>query len=366
MEGTTKTITWQSEGSISDVNIEYSSNEGGVWVEVDPQNVGNNLTYDWTVPQITSNKCLVRITNVADANVTDVSDKVFTIYVCTMVADLTGDCCVDWFDMYELAEEWLTSSGEGLIDFMDYAVLADEWLRCTNIAPRVNAGEDESINLTDGNSVSLDGTVIDDGLPDPPADVTTLWEQKSGSGTVIFGNPNDIDTTATFTEADTYILRLTADDGELSDYDEMTVVVTSLVNGLNYEYYEGDWEQLPDFDLLTPLEVGTVNNFDISGAAAEDYFGYRFTGYIDIATEGTYTFYTSSDDGSQLFIGETLVVDNDGQHAPQEVSGIIYLTVGKHEIEVTYFEWIVGQVLTVSYEGPGVAKTQIPDGVLYR
>ena len=67
----------------------------------------------------------------------------------------------------------------------------------------------------------LDGTVTDDGRPNPPAAVTTTWTQQSGPGTVTFGNASAIDTTATFSAAGTYVLRLTADDGDLDAFDEV-------------------------------------------------------------------------------------------------------------------------------------------------
>ena len=93
-----------------------------------------------------------------------------------------------------------------------------------NTAPSVNAGSDDTITLpTD--TVNLDGTVSDDGLPDPPAGVTTTWTKQSGPGTVTFGNANAVDTTATFSTDGVYVLRLTADDGDLTEYDEVTITV---------------------------------------------------------------------------------------------------------------------------------------------
>jgi hypothetical protein len=136
--------------------------------------------------------------------------------------------------------------------------------------------------------------------------------------------------------------------------------------GLNYEYYEGDWDLLPDFDSLTTALVGKVDNFDIGVRTQNDYFGFRFTGQIDIATAGDYTFYTESDDGSQLYIGSTLVVDNDGLHGMVEQSGTISLSTGMHPITVTMFEKGGGEGLNVQYEGPGITKGPIPDDVLYR
>ena len=96
--------------------------------------------------------------------------------------------------------------------------------QASNSAPTVDAGSDDSITLpTD--TVSLDGTVSDDGLPDPPAAVSLVWTQESGPGTATFGDDEAEDTTATFSEAGTYVLRLTADDGDLTAYGEVTITV---------------------------------------------------------------------------------------------------------------------------------------------
>ena len=52
----------------------------------------------------------------------------------------------------------------------------------------------------------------------------------SGPGTVTFGNVSALSTTAGFSVAGTYVLRLTASDGLLSAFDELTVTVTGVVN----------------------------------------------------------------------------------------------------------------------------------------
>jgi hypothetical protein len=98
-----------------------------------------------------------------------------------------------------------------------------------NQAPTVDAGPNRGV--TQPGSASLDGTVTDDGLPTPPGAVTTTWSMVSGPGTVTFANANAVDTTATFSAAGTYVLRLTANDGQLSASDEMTVVVQSVGGG---------------------------------------------------------------------------------------------------------------------------------------
>ena len=88
-----------------------------------------------------------------------------------------------------------------------------------NSAPLVDAGTDATIRLpTD--SVALDGTVSDDGLP-IPVPVTT-WSGPPGVG---FADPGAVDTTATLPGPGTYLLELAADDTEFQTSDTVTVIV---------------------------------------------------------------------------------------------------------------------------------------------
>jgi hypothetical protein len=93
----------------------------------------------------------------------------------------------------------------------------------SNAAPVVSAGLDQTITLPA--SASLDGTVSDDGLPNPPGAVTSTWSKVSGPGTVTFGNANAVDTTASFSVDGVYTLRLTANDGALSSSDDVVITV---------------------------------------------------------------------------------------------------------------------------------------------
>ena len=138
------------------------------------------------------------------------------------------------------------------------------------------------------------------------------------------------------------------------------------VNGLDYKYYEGTYSNVPAFTNLTPTKTGTSSTFDITLANRADQFAFNFTGFINVPSDGQYTFYTNSDDGSNLYIDGVLVVNNDGIHAPLEKSGIIGLAAGKHAISVGFFENSGGQTLNVSYAGPGVSKQAIPASALFR
>lgn len=94
-----------------------------------------------------------------------------------------------------------------------------------NAAPVVEAGPNRTITLP--STAALDGTVSDDGLPNPPAKVTVAWSKVSGPGTVTFANGSSVDTTAAFSVAGSYVLRLTASDNALFGSDTMTVTVNA-------------------------------------------------------------------------------------------------------------------------------------------
>ncbi|WP_052733079.1 PA14 domain-containing protein [Hymenobacter terrenus] len=141
---------------------------------------------------------------------------------------------------------------------------------------------------------------------------------------------------------------------------------TNIAAGLNYNYNQGTWNKLPDFEQLPALRTGTVTTFDLSSANQADNFAFHFYGYINVPADGQYTFATKSDDGSKLYIGNTLVVDNDGLHDIVEKSGTIGLKAGKHFIAVDYFEATGGNTLQVFFQGPGLAKQLVPASALFR
>ncbi len=71
----------------------------------------------------------------------------------------------------------------------------------------------------------------------PPGLVSVTWAAVSGPGTVTFTDPGAVDTTATFSTAGSYLLRLTASDGVLNGYDELsvTVALADLIFGDGFE-----------------------------------------------------------------------------------------------------------------------------------
>ncbi|HPN36396.1 MAG TPA: glycoside hydrolase family 38 C-terminal domain-containing protein [bacterium] len=130
--------------------------------------------------------------------------------------------------------------------------------------------------------------------------------------------------------------------------------------GVCCSYYEGVWKWLPNFPQLSPIRTAVLPDFSLPDQAREDHFAVLYTAMINIPADGFYTFYTRSDDGSALWIGDVKVVDNDGSHGADEKAGLIGLAAGWHPITVHYFEDHGEQSLQVSYAGPGIPKQIIP------
>ena len=92
-----------------------------------------------------------------------------------------------------------------------------------NQPPVVDAGSDRAIVLPA--VANLSASADDDGLPDPPGALTLAWSKVSGPGTVAFGNASSVATTASFSSAGVYVLRLSASDGALDASDDITISV---------------------------------------------------------------------------------------------------------------------------------------------
>ncbi len=143
---------------------------------------------------------------------------------------------------------------------------------------------------------NLDGTVSD-ANGDP---LTTTWSLVSGPGSVTFGTASAVDTTATFTVAGTYTLRLTANDGygPVSD----TVVIT------------------------------------ITQSAAVDYSGWIATANLGGGVDATFNGDANNDglaNGLSWLLGATSPEQNGQQFLPQAVASSGNLTLSFKTVKST-------------------------------
>ena len=95
-----------------------------------------------------------------------------------------------------------------------------------NAAPAVSAGPDLQASV--GETIALAGSVVDDGLIEPPV---ITWARVEGPADVVFADPGSASTTAVFPSVGTYTLELAAFDGELLGTDTVLVGVVGPEGG---------------------------------------------------------------------------------------------------------------------------------------
>ena len=147
------------------------------------------------------------------------------------------------------------------------------------------------------------------------------------------------------------------------------------VAGLYKTTYAGYFNDVVSFfATATPTTYGTnpatsVQTTAITEAASDDgsNFSCQWLGYFLPSTTETYTFFTSSDDASYVWVGSNAltgfttanaIVNNGGAHGNQERSGTISLTSGVYyPIRIQFGEASGGDVMTFNYSTPTIPKT---------
>ena len=167
----------------------------------------------------------------------------------------------------------------------------------------------------------------------------------------------------------------------------------SSLEGLAGKFFNGDWRSTISTGNIGTLPLTTTNDSSnvtgttglpsaahrygvnlwtsISYTSLGDSYGFIAIGYFKPPTTGTYTFYTSSDDGSGVWIGSTAsassgrttgnaVLNNNmgGGQGDTKRSGSTTLTAGLwYAIRIVHEEGNGGDNLTFSWSGPGITET---------
>lgn len=139
-----------------------------------------------------------------------------------------------------------------------------------------------------------------------------------------------------------------------------------VVPGLNYDYFKKFFVTTADLDIVKPVSYGVTKTFNIDNAESDEYFGFRFDGYIRVPSDGIYTFYLESNDGSRLYIDGAELIENDANHGSITEPGLIGLKAGLHKIDLKYFQAGGGKVLKVSWKGSAFNEREIRANELFR
>ncbi|MBX3462280.1 MAG: alpha-L-fucosidase [Planctomycetes bacterium] len=135
-------------------------------------------------------------------------------------------------------------------------------------------------------------------------------------------------------------------------------------HGLRLARHTVDWQRIPDD------RQGLVAEHDAIAAAVAlpDGIGERtalcFRGFLDVPADDLYRFALASDDGSRLWLGGELVVDNDGPHGTVERRGAIALGRGLHPLELWWWNRTGEATLSLQWARPGEPFAPVPGAAL--
>ena len=106
--------------------------------------------------------------------------------------------------------------------------------------------------------------------------------------------------------------------------------------------------KLPDFTTIKPTASFYTKEINVSTRGFNDgfpgvdarteWFGVEYYNTVNVTKEDDYYFRVVSDDGAKFYIDDTLIIDNDGIHAPAEQKGAAHLVAGVHTVRLDYFQ----------------------------
>ncbi|WP_372961503.1 PKD domain-containing protein [Methanoregula sp.] len=211
---------------------------------------------------------------------------------------------------------------------------------------------------------------------DTSTNYPTSWSWNFGDGgTSTLQNPSHI-----YTQRGYYNVSLTASNAGGSDNVTYInyIIVGQYVSGWRARYYsvEQSWDQANLAFTNNPPRIHFANNIALTNYSYlssdipdwpfpylgfTEYYSCEYDGFINIPTNGTYTFYMWSDDGAVLTIDGSTVIDDNNLHAPRESTGSVYLTKGYHPINVKQWNHAEAAVISLEYSGPGISRTYVTD-----
>ena len=117
---TIQNIYWLTPGTVTDVKIEYSTDNGTGWNDVVASTVNDGI-YEWIVPSISSIECLIKISDISPSGPPpDTSDAVFTISEFVPASYFIKDG--SWTSSYHGTDVWYVGdfNGDGRDDIFRY------------------------------------------------------------------------------------------------------------------------------------------------------------------------------------------------------------------------------------------------------
>jgi|GEM_PF-1303859 len=294
--GSSHNITWTSIGTVGNVKIEYSTNNGGSWIDV-VASTDNDGSYDWTIPNAPSDNCLIRVSE-TDGDPTDVSDTVFFIYIppSITVTSPNGD------------ENWPAGSMHD-ITWTSTGTVGD-----VKIEYSINNGS----SWTDIIESTINDGIFSWTVPNTQSDVCLVRVSETD------GDPSDVS------------------DAVFSIYVPPSIIVTSPNGGENW--------QVGSSQYITWTSSGTVGNVKIEYSISN---GSSWTDIvISTPNDGSYNWIVPDNTS-----GNCLVRVSETDDDPSDVSDAVFSIVIPSSITVTSpnggENWEVGSSYNITWTSTG-------------
>lgn len=171
-------------------------------------------------------------------------------------------------------------------------------------------------------------------------------------GTLPQANSPRYEGTITVDKTTNFIFRTFDESGRKGDYVKCSFIredfapavsASTLSEGLAAEWHDYRGADCAGIEKADVKGTYVVPNVSIPKEATGN-IGLIISGYINMPEDGIYTFALLSDDGSYLKLDDMMVVDNDGEHSPREMTGQHAMRRGLHRLYVRYFDHNGGQL----------------------
>ena len=150
--GSDQNLTWNTSGSILNVKIDFSIDGGANWINIISSTTSDG-SYSWIVPDSQSVNCRIKISDVSDGEISDISDSSFTIceqapYIEVWPGDLDNNGIVNAEDVLPLALYWYeTGTGRDIIDYTWTAHTVQQWV--TSAVTHADADGSGQVDIRD-------------------------------------------------------------------------------------------------------------------------------------------------------------------------------------------------------------------------